>query len=133
MLLETVEVRKQDRRSNMTKQVLAFTFILASLPFSANAASKNSAHVVLDNAVTVGDTEVPRGSYKVVWTGTDPNVQVTFTNGKWSKTVPAHLVEARNNPESQTITVKGDKKILTGLELHDATLVFGSGSTQTGE
>lgn len=116
----------------MTKQVLAFTFILASLPFAANAASKNSAHIVLDNAVTVGSTEVPKGSYKVMWTGTDPNVQVTFTSGKWSKTVPAHLVEARNDPESRTITIKGDKTILTGLELHDATLVFGDG-TQAGE
>jgi hypothetical protein len=115
----------------MTKRVLAFTFILASLPFAANAA-KNSANVVFDNPVTVGNTEVPKGAYKVVWTGTDPNVQVTFTNRKWSKTVSAHLVEGRNDPESQSITVKGDKTILTGLELHDATLVFGS-STQTGE
>ena len=117
----------------MTKQVLAFTFILAALPFAANAASKNSANIVLDNAVTVGSTEVPKGSYKVMWTGTDPNVQVTFTNGKWSKTFPAHLVEARNNPESQTMTVNGDKRILTGLELHDATLTFGHNSTQAGE
>ena len=116
----------------MTKRVLAFTFILASIPFAANAASKNSAHVVLSDTVTVGNTEVPKGSYKVVWTGTDPNVQVTFTNSKWSKTVPAHLVEARNYPESQTTTVKGDKTFLNGLELHDATLVFGDG-TQAGE
>jgi hypothetical protein len=116
----------------MTKRVLAFTFILASIPFAANAASKNSAHVVFSNAVTIGNTEVPKGSYKVVWTGTEPNVQVTFTNGKWSKTVPAHLVEARNNPESQTVSVKGDKTFLNGLELHDATLAFGN-STQTGE
>jgi hypothetical protein len=116
----------------MTKRVLAFTFILASLPFAANAASKKSAHVVLDNTVTVGNTELPKGSYKVMWTGTDPNVQVTFTNGKWSKTVPAHLVEARNNPESQTMSVKGDKTFLNGLKFHDATLVFGDG-TQAGE
>ena len=63
----------------MTKRVLGFTFILAFLPFAANAASKNSANVVLDSNVTVGTTELPKGTYKVVWTGTDPNVQVTFT------------------------------------------------------
>jgi hypothetical protein len=116
----------------MTKRVLAFTFILASIPFAANAASKNSAHVVFSDTVTVGNTEVPKGSYKVVWTGTDPNVQVTFTSGKWSKTVPAHLVEARTDPESQTVSVKGDKTFLNGLELHDATLVFRDG-TQAGD
>ena len=54
----------------MTKRVLAFTFILAILPFAANAAS-NSAHVLITNDVTVGTTDLPKGNYKVVWTGTD--------------------------------------------------------------
>ncbi len=49
------------------KRVLAFTFILAFLPFAANAA-QNSAHVVLDSNVRVGTTELPKGTYKVVWT-----------------------------------------------------------------
>ena len=78
----------------MTKRVLAFTFILASLPFAANAASKNTAHVVLEDTVTVGTTEVPKGTYKLVWTGTDPNVQVTFTDGKWSKTLSSALLSS---------------------------------------
>ena len=46
----------------MTKRVLAFTFILAILPFAANAASKNSANVVINNNVTVGTTELPKGN-----------------------------------------------------------------------
>jgi len=117
----------------MMKRALAFTFILASLPFAANAASnKNTARVVLDNTLIVGTTEVPKGTYKVEWTGTDPNVQVTFTSGKWSKTFPAHIVEQRNNPEARTTTVKDNKTFLTQLELHDATLVFGD-STHAGE
>ena len=52
----------------MTKRVLAFTFIFAILPFAANAASKNTANIVLDSNVTVGTTDLPKGSYKVVWT-----------------------------------------------------------------
>src|SRR5271170_3318644 len=116
----------------MTKRVLAFTFILASLPFAANAASKNTARVVIDDTVTVGTTEMPKGTYKLVWTGTDPSVQVTFTNGNWSKTFPAHIVEQRNDMEAQTTTVKDNKTFLTGLQLRDATLVFGDG-TRAGE
>jgi hypothetical protein len=108
----------------MTKRVLAFTFIIASLPFAANAASKKTGQVVIDDPVTVGTTELPKGTYKVAWTGTDPNVQVTFTNGKWSKTFPAHIVEERNGIETQTTSVKDNKTFLTGLELRDATLVF---------
>jgi hypothetical protein len=112
----------------MTKRVLAFTYILAILPFAANAASKNSANIVLDNNVTVGTTELPKGSYKVVWSGTDPNVQVTFTNGKWNKTVPAQIVEGRNNMEAELTDVKDNKTFLTGIQLKDATLKFGDGA-----
>jgi hypothetical protein len=115
----------------MTKRALAFTFIFALLPFAANAA-QNSAHVVIDNNVSVGTTELPKGTYKVVWTGTDPNVQVTFTNGKWTKTVPAHLAEGRNNTEAELTDVKGDKTFLTALQFHNATLQFGD-STHAGE
>jgi hypothetical protein len=110
------------------KRALAFSFILALLPFAANAASQNSAHVVLDSNVTVGTTDLPKGTYKIEWTGTDPNVQVTFTNGKWSKTVPAHIVEGRNNMEAELTDVKGDKTFLTALELHNATLQFKDGA-----
>jgi hypothetical protein len=112
----------------MTKRVLAFTYILAILPFAANAASKNSANIVLDNSVTVGTTELPKGTYKVVWTGTDPNVQVTFTSGKWTKTVPAQIVEGRNNMEAELTDEKGNKTFLTALQLHDATLKFVDGA-----
>ena len=109
----------------MTKRALAFTFIFAFLPFAANAAPKNSANVVLDNPVTVGTTELPKGTYKVVWTGTDPNVQVTFTNGAWTKTVPAHIVEGRNNIEAELTNFKDNKTFLTALQLKNATLQFG--------
>ena len=116
----------------MTKRVLAFTFILAILPFAANAASKNSGNVVLNDSVTVGTTELPKGTYKVVWTGTDTNAQVTFTHGTWSKTVPARIVEERNAIEAELTDVKDNKTILTGLEFHNATLQFGAG-TRSGE
>ena|SRR5271165_3528882 len=112
----------------MTKRALALPFILAFLPFAANAASQNSAHVVLDSNVTVGTTELPKGNYKIVWTGTDPNVQVTFTNGNWTKTVPAHIVEGRNNIEAELTDEKDNKTFLTGLELHNATLQFVDGA-----
>ena len=115
----------------MTKRVLGFTFILAFLPFAANAASKNSANVVLDSNVTVGTTELPKGTYKVVWTGTDTNAQVTFTNNKFSKTVPAQIVEGRNNMEAELTDSKDNKTFLTGIQLKDATLKFGD-ATHTG-
>ena len=115
----------------MTKRVLAFTFILAFLPFAANAA-QNSGHVVLDSNVTVGNTELPKGTNKVIWTGTAPNVQVTFTNGTWTTTIPAHIVEGRNDMEAEMTAVKDDKTFLTELDFHNATLQFGD-ATHAGE
>jgi hypothetical protein len=128
MLLNTVKGWKQIKEINMTKRALAFTFIFAILPFAANAASKNTANIVLDSNVTVGTTELPKGTYKVVWTGTDPNVQVTFTNRNLTKTVPAQIVEGRNNLEAELTDSKDNKTILTGLQLKDATLKFGDGT-----
>jgi hypothetical protein len=112
----------------MTKRALAFTVIFAILPFAANAASKNTANIVLDSNVTVGTTELPKGTYKVVWTGTDTNAQVTFTNRNLTKTVPAQIVEGRNNLEAELTDSKDNKTILTGLQLKDATLKFGDGT-----
>ena len=116
----------------MMKRVLAFTFIFAFLPFVANAASKSSGKVVIDEDVTVGTTELPKGTYKVVWTATDANAQVTFTHGNWTKTVPARIVEGQNNTESESVHVKGNKTFLDAIALHNATLQFGEG-TRTGE
>ena len=59
-------------------------------------------------------------------------MQVTFINGKWTKTVPAHIVEGRNNIEAELTDAKGNKTFLTALELHNATLQFGEG-THVGE
>jgi hypothetical protein len=132
MLLKSVEDRKQIKEIDMTKRYLAFTFILAFLPFAANAASQNSAHIVLDSTVTVGATELPKGNYKVVWTGTDANAQVTFINGAYTKTVPAHIVEGRNDVEAEMTNVKDNKTFLTALEFHNATLQFGD-ATHSGE
>jgi hypothetical protein len=132
MLLDTVKERKQIKEINMTKRVLAFTFIFAILPFAANAASKNTANIVLDNNVTVGTTDLPKGNYKVVWSGTDPNGQVTFTNHNVTKTVPAQIVEGRNNLEAQLTDSKDNKTFLTAIQLKDATLKFGD-AAHTGE
>jgi hypothetical protein len=114
------------------KRALALTFVFALLPLAAIAAPKNSAQVELFDSVTVGSTDLPKGNYKIVWNGTDPNVQVTFSRGNWSTTVPARVVEQRHDTEAELTSAKGGTKVLTGLELHNVTLVF-SDSTHAGE
>ena len=43
-------------------------------------------------------------------------MQVTFINGNWTKTVPAHIVEGRNDIEAEMTDVKDNKTFLTGLD-----------------
>jgi hypothetical protein len=107
------------------KRIQALTLLLASLPLAAYAASKNTAHVALDSSVKVGTTDLPKGDYKVEWNGTEPNVQVTFINGKFSTTVPARLVQQHSDQEAQFTTTKDNTTLLTGLQLHNVTLQFG--------
>ena len=57
-----------------------------------------SGTVRLDSAVKVGTTELPAGSYKVTWTGTGDNAQVTLKQGKYSKSpLPAQVVDAKHS------------------------------------
>jgi hypothetical protein len=114
------------------KRALVLTFIFGLLPLAALAAPKNSANVDLVDSVKVGTTDLPKGNYKIAWSGTEPNVQVTFSRGNWSTTVPARIVEQRNDTEAQLTDAKAGTKLLTGLVLHNVTLVF-QGSTQAGE
>lgn len=115
------------------KRIQALTLLLASLPLAAYAASKNTAHVALDSSVKVGTTDLPKGDYKIEWSGTDPNVQVTFIQGKWSTTVPARAVEQHSEQEAQLMTTKGSTIVLTGLQLHNVTLQFGDAAARAGE
>jgi hypothetical protein len=107
-------------------RIQALTLLLATLPLAANAAVKNTANVKIDRTVKVGTTDLPKGDYKIEWSGTDPNVQVMFIKYNFSTTVPARAVEQHNEVEAQLITTKGSTTLLTGLQLHKVTLQFGN-------
>jgi hypothetical protein len=58
------------------------------------AAEGNKGTLHLDDKVTVDGTPVNPGDYKVEWTGSGPDVQVTILKGKQTvASFPAHLAE----------------------------------------
>jgi len=103
-------------------QVLAL--LLATLPLAANAAAKNVAHVEIDKTVKAGTADLPKGDYKIEWSGTGPSVQVTFIKGNFSATVPARAVERHHEVEAKLVTTQGSTTLLTALQLHKFTLQF---------
>lgn len=114
------------------KRFFAFAAVIALLSVPAFAA-KNSQNIEIDTPVKVGTTELPAGSYKITWTGTAPNVQLTFAEkGKTQLTVPARLVESNNGHVALlTQTVEG-ASVLETIQLDKLSIML-TGSNASGE
>lgn len=89
-------------------------------------AQKNSATVRLDQAVTVEDTQIPAGQYKVSWEGNGPDVTVSFAED--NKTVVTALAKLSNNTTNEqsveTDTAAGGTPVLDAIALKRVTLQF---------
>ena len=87
-------------------------------------AAKNSENVTLSHSVTVGTTQLPAAVYKVTWNGTGSTAQVTLTHGTSVVTLPAKIVEGKNDSNSARIENKGRASILLGFYLHKVSVEF---------
>ena len=110
------------------KRFLGYAAILVLLSAPAFAA-KNSSTITINQAVTVGTTQLPAAEYRISWTGTGSNAQVTFENVKDVKstvTVPAKVVDQKNAVNSVLTSTKGGTNVLEGINLNKVTLVLTS-------
>jgi hypothetical protein len=111
---------------------LGYALLLASLSVPAFAA-KNSQSVRLANPIKVGSTELPAGNYKVSWTGSASNVQVTIAEkGKASVTVPAKLVDAKNGHVALITNSVDGAAVLESIQLDNLSLML-TGAAGAGE
>ena len=101
--------------------------------FSAPAFAANSQTVNIPATVNVGSTQLPAGDYKVSWTGSGPNVQVTFAqNKKTFATVQANAVEQKNDRKGVTTNSQGGVSVLQSIQLSSVSLVL-QGATSSGQ
>lgn len=107
------------------KRFLGYAAMLALVSAPAFAA-KNSENITISQPVTVGTTQLPAADYKVSWTGTGNSAQVTLVHGKSVVTVPAKLVEQKNNVNSVLTESKSGSNVLESINLKQVTLVFTS-------
>lgn len=105
------------------KRIFGFAIMLALVSIPAFAA-KNSENLTLTNTVTVGSTQLPAAEYKVTWTGTGSDVQVTLVHGKTVVTVPAKLTEQKNGTASILTDTKGGGNVLEAIYLDKVTLTL---------
>lgn len=106
------------------KRFFGFAIILAMFSVPAFAA-KNSDTVSLPNSVKVGSTQLPAGDYKLTWTGTGSNVEMTLAQkGKATVTVPAKVVEAKNGHVGLTTNTVNGVEVLETIQLNKLDLVI---------
>ena len=91
---------------------------------AAFAADSGSGKIRLDTAVKVGATELPAGDYKVTWTGSGANTEVTLTQGKTKVTLPAQLVEVSRNSDAVSTRNENGSRVLTEIQFQKQTLVL---------
>jgi hypothetical protein len=102
---------------------LAFVLVLAAIPAFAG---KRNPTVTIPEAVQVGSTKLPAGDYKLIMTGSEPNVQVTLEqNAKPVVTFSAKAVESKNTPGVATDSANGTV-VLQSILLDRLTLVLNS-------
>ncbi len=110
--------------------------LVATLLTTPAAFAASNIKTVTLPAVTVGTTSLPAGSYKISWTGTAPNVQVTLEQKNSHKpvtaTTPATLDEKKNGQEQVLTNNQAGIVKLESIQLKDVTLHLVS-STASGQ
>jgi hypothetical protein len=107
------------------KQSFRFALMLALLAAPAFAGQK-SQNVNIPENVVVGTTQVVAGDYKLTYTGTGPDVQVTLSQLKKAPiTFTAKTVAGKFTPSVQTET-QGKVVSLQSIQLKDINLVLDS-------
>ncbi len=91
------------------KRFVGFASMLVLLAAPAFGAGNKPQTVIIPNNVQVGSTQLPAGTYKLEYTGTGADVQVTITqNKKTVLTFAAKAVDHKNvNTGVDTITNAG--------------------------
>jgi hypothetical protein len=127
----TMKLSEANKEIHM-KRLFGYALILASLSIPAFAA-KNSHDLTLATPVKVGATQLSAGEYKLTWTGTGSNVQVTIAQkGKTPVTVPAKATETKNGRFAVTFNKVNGVDVLESIQLDNLTLQI-TGATSTGE
>jgi hypothetical protein len=114
------------------KRLIYSAAVLAFVSIPAFAA-KNQQTVSFTEAVTVGSTQLPAGDYKVTWTGTGSNAQVTLVQKDKAvapTVVTAKVVEGQDGPTGFTVERVGGVNQLEAIQAGKTSLVFASAPAQ---
>ena len=102
------------------------TVVLVLLSVSAWAGDKMKANVQINQTLHIGSTQLDPGEYKMTWTESGSNAEVTFSQGKKViATVPAQATQERSGFRSPAIRTDGSSTFI-GVDLPEVSLSFKS-------
>ena len=106
---------------------LALLFILSAVTLMA---AKNSQTFYLSSDVRAGNVQLPRGICEVTWgTPSRSQVQLTIrTDDKKTVTVPAHMVQGKEDGTGVVTSVVNGVTYLVELHTRNAKFVFENGT-----
>jgi len=113
------------------KRFSSLLILSTSLAVTVFAAEEGSGKVTLGRSVKAGSTELPAGDYKVTWTGSGDNAQVTLKQGNTIATTTAQVVAARHANDAIATKNENGSRVLTQIQFRDKTLVLQPVPVQT--
>ena len=112
------------------KRFLSLFILSMAVALTAFAADASKS-VHFDSAVKVGSTELPAGDYKVTWSGSGDNAQVTFKQGKnVATTTTAQVLEVRHTNNAVATRNENGSQVHTQIQFQDKTLVLHDAPSQ---
>ena len=99
--------------------------LLAFLSVSGWASDKMKANIRIYDTVQLGTTELAPGDYKMTWTESGSNAEVTFSQGKKViATVRAQVTQERSEYNGTAILTDSASNRLTGVKLPKESFSF---------
>jgi len=117
-----------------SKYMVILAALVVMVPLSAFARPKNERKVTITDTVQVGTTQLKAGIYKVEWSGTGPQLNVSFLkNNKTIATAQGKMLEKNEKATRDTVVLKtmGNTKRLEEIDFggRKNALVFSSDQT----
>ncbi len=110
----------------MRKYIVPILAICFFLTVAIGAFAADSARFTLTDPAQVAGQKLPAGDYKISWSGSGNNVDVTFSSGKKiNVTVKAKLVETPSKNIDYARASVGDKITMFYLAGRNQALAFG--------
>ena len=108
-------------------KVTFVTFALLLFSLSGWASDKMRANIQIYQTVHIGSTELAPGEYKMTWTQSGSNAEVTISqNKRVIATVPARVAQVRSGYRSPVLHTDSVSNTLIGLDLPKVSISFGS-------